>query len=103
MTQRVNVPPVNVAAKVPQMEAGLEEALSPNLPITHEDEGDGSTTAFQPPYGHIPTRVYLNGNRQREGSGNDYEVTKSFDQYTVTFSTAPSLTDWVLIEVEITR
>ena len=51
--------------------------------------GDASTTDFEMQAGWKPLHVFNAGSLQKEGSGDEYEVTFDGHLYTVSFNVAP--------------
>jgi hypothetical protein len=97
MTAKINAPKVTlreIVARVTRMKpAPIYE--------TFDQDCNGTTLSFTLKPGWKPKQVWLNGNGQRVGVGNDYIVTGPlFDKYTVTFSTTPNDTDWLSIYAE---
>ena len=70
---------------------------------TFDFEFNGTETTKTLKAGWMPKAVYLSGSREREGAGNDYLL--SFDGFlwTVTWSTAPTGTDWAYIDAELVQ
>ena len=67
---------------------------------TFDYEFDGTETSKTLPAGWKPYAVYMNGEREREGTGNDY--TLSFDGFawSVNWPIAPNNTSYTQIDAE---
>lgn len=63
-------------------------------------EFDGTETTKVLPSGWKPTAVYLSGPRQLVGSGGEVTFTESYGIWTVTWDTAPLVTDWAYVDAE---
>ena len=85
MTVTISKPPINLREKLTELKAqqGYEER---QFWFT----GDATATDFVMPRGWQPLHVFDGGSLQKEGSGDDYEVTYDGFIYTVSFAVAPA-------------
>ena len=81
----ISKPPINLREQLTELKAtqGYEER---QFWFT----GDATATDFAMPRGWQPLHVFDGGSLQKEGSGNDYEVTYDGFIYTVSFAVAPA-------------
>ena len=63
-------------------------------------EFDGTEVNKVLPAGWEPKAVYLSGARQRVGAGNDVTFSRTLGVWSITWDTAPLVTDWVSIDAE---
>ena len=85
MTVTISKPPINLREQLTELKAtqGYEER-------TFWFTGDATETDFAMPRGWQPLHVFDGGSLQKEGSGDDYEVTYDGFIYTVSFAVAPA-------------
>jgi len=85
MTITITKPQINVREKLKEL-----DFVCPSAQEIFWFEGDGSETEFALINGWKPRFVYNNGEIQKEGSGDDYEVIYDGFIYTVSFAVAPT-------------
>ena len=81
----ISKPPINLREQLTELKAtqGYEER---QFWFT----GDATATDFAMPRGWQPLHVFDGGSLQKEGSGDDYEVTYDGFIYKVSFAVAPA-------------
>jgi hypothetical protein len=84
MTVNVTKPAINLREKLSELQNTVEYSQQ-----QFWFEGDASETDFELLAGWKPLHVFDAGALQKEGSGDDYEVTFNGFTYTVSFNTAP--------------
>lgn len=83
-----------IAAKILSLE-------SPPKRETFVFEFDGTETEKVLKKGWEPKAVFLDGSREREGTGNDYTVSFDGFVYSVVWAVAPSSTSFAQIDAEM--
>lgn len=97
MTVIISKPAINLRQELASLrnQGGKQRAV-------FETVGDTSSASFAIPTGFKPVAVYVDGSRQREGSGEAYLVTFDGFIYTVTFDSAPAAVN-IDIDIEVSE
>lgn len=96
MTVKLNSPAINLRALVTHV---MSWKPYPKR-YTFDYDFNGTETTKALPTGWKPYAVYLNGEREREGAGNDYELKFDGVAWSVVWANAPNNTSYTQIDAE---
>ena len=96
MAVTVSKPAVNIREMLSRL-VGLTVTRTASFDF---DGYDGVTTTQVLDRGWVPVNVFVDGVLQREGTLDDYTVSTALGVSTITFTTAPTVTEWVRVDAK---